>query len=210
VTTIRPSSLTVALLVSIGATLAIAVAAHAADPAAGVTQISQTTLSVAFEPSSAEGVPDYLAGRLALVDGSAVADQPLTFWRSAEFGGVRTVKLGAGSTDGGGIARIPIVPREDRYQITVRFSGTNDLAPAEIVGEIVFPPEKVVHPAHAPQGGAIDPRLRPLANVMPALLGGTVVLVWLVLFAVTAVTLIRVRAEGRKKVGSRSGTEVQE
>jgi hypothetical protein len=37
-----------------------------------------------------------------------------------------------------------------------------------------------------------------------------VVLVWLVLFAVTAVTLIRVRAEGRKKVESRMGTEVQE
>jgi hypothetical protein len=207
----RPSvSLVVALVVGTGAALVVSVAARAADPPPSQAALSRTTVSVAYERSTVEGVPDYLAGRLALVEGSAVADQTLTFWRSAEFGGVRTVKLGAGSTDGGGIARIPIVPREDRYQITVRFSGTNDLAPSEIVGEIVFPPENVVHPEHAPQGGVIDPRLRPLANVMPALLGGTVVLVWLVLFAVTAVTLIRVRAEGRKKVESRLGTEVQE
>ncbi|HKY88601.1 MAG TPA: hypothetical protein VJ141_01370 [Candidatus Limnocylindrales bacterium] len=199
-TTVRPSlSFAVALVAGSSAALVIAAAAHAADPAAVQTQISQTMVSVAFEASSVEGVPDYLAGRLALVDGSAVADQPLTFWRSADFGGARTIELGTGSTDSGGIARIPIVPREERYRITVRFAGTNELAPSETVGEIAFPPETVIHPEHAPQGGVIDPRLRPLANFMPGLVGGAVALVWLVLFAVTAITLIRVMSEGRRR-----------
>ncbi|MDO8485248.1 MAG: hypothetical protein Q7S35_09925 [Candidatus Limnocylindrales bacterium] len=211
-TTVRPSlSLAVALVVGTGAALVIAAAARAADPAPVKTQVSQTTVSVAFEPSSVEEVPDYLAGRLALVDGSAVADQALTFWRSAVFGGgTRTVELGTASTDGGGIARIPIVPREEQYQVTVRFAGTNELAPSETVGEIAFPPETVIHPEHAPQGGVIDPRLRPLANFMPGFLGGAVALVWLVLFAVTAITLIRVTSEGRKRLESQLGTEVQE
>lgn len=206
-TMIRPSLLlAVALIVGTGAALVITAAAHAAAPAPVETQVS-----VALEASSVENVPDYLAGHLALVDGSAVADQPLTFWRSATFGGgTRTVELGTGSTDGGGIARIPIVPREERYQITVRFAGTNELTPSETVGEIAFPPETVVHPEHAPQGGVIDPRLRPLADFMPGFLGGSVALVWLVLFAVTAITLIRVTSEGRKRPESHLGAETQQ
>jgi len=209
---VRPSlSLAVALIMGAGTALIIAAAARAADPATVAAQVGQTTVSVALEPSSVEEVPDYLAGHLTLVDGSAVADQPLTFWRSAMFGGgERTVELGTGSTDGGGIARIPIVPREERYRITVRFSGSNELTPSEAVAEIVFSPETIVHPQHAPQGGVIDPRLRPLANFMPGFLGGAVALVWLVLFAVTAITLIRVTSEGRKRPESRLGTEAQE
>lgn len=211
-TMVRPSlSLTVALLVGTGAALVIAAAARAADPAGLVTEVSQTTVSVAFEPSRVEGVPDYLAGRLVLVDGSAVADQPLTFSRSADFGaGARTIALGTVSTDLAGIARLAIVPREEQYQITVTFRGTNELAPSETVREVAFPPEIVVHPEHAPQGGVIDPRLRPLANIMPGLLGGAVALVWLVLFAVTAVTLIRLKSEGRRTLESHLGTKPQE
>jgi hypothetical protein len=78
----------------------------------------------------------------------------------------------------------------------VRFAGTEEVAASEVTAEIAFPQALVAHPDKAPRGG-VDPRLRPLADLMPVVIGGAVALIWLVLFMVTGVTLRRIASERR-------------
>jgi len=152
-------------------------------------------MTVGFEASTVKGVPDYLVARLTLADDSVVAGAAVTFLRTVDLGGLRSVLLGVATTDRGGTARMAVVPREEVYRVTVRFASTDELAASEATADIAFPKASVVHPDAAPRGGVIDPRLRPLADVMPLIIGGTVGLIWLVLLAVTGLTLRRIAAE---------------
>jgi hypothetical protein len=179
-----------AAMAAIAAVLVLAAPARA-EP----TGPQDTVLTVAFEESAVQGVPDYLVAHLTLTDGSVVDGAAVTFLRTVEFGGVRSVLLGVATTDRGGTARVAVVPREERYRVMVRFAGTDVLASSESSAEIAFPEALVVHPDAAPHGGVTDPRLRPLADVMPVVIGGAVALIWLVLFAVTSLTLRRIAAE---------------
>jgi len=174
------------------ALLALAIAG-AGGPVAAADPTS-TSIRVSFSESTTPPVPNYLVAQLTEPDGSAVADQVVAFFREADLGGTVIVELGRASTDIGGYARLPIVPREEAYAVTVRFEGTPDLGASEVTREISFPAETIQRPEHAPMGGAVDPRLRPLANLMPTILAGAVVVVWLVLLVVSVQAIRGIRS----------------
>jgi hypothetical protein len=187
----------------IAATSALAALLVLAGPAraAAPTGPQETVLTVGFEASAVQGVPHYIVARLTVTDGSAIEGAEVTFLRTVELGGERSVLLGVAFTDRGGNARVAVVPREARYRVMVRFAGTEEVAPSEVTAEIAFPQALVAHPDAAPRGG-VDPRLRPLADVMPVVIGGAVAVIWLVLFMVTGVTLRRIAAERRPGMGA--------
>jgi len=175
--------------------LAVAPSAWADD--AGAANPAPTKLSVKFDRSTGPGIPHYLVAKLTLADGSAVAGEEVAFIRRAELGGAVLVEMGRATTDLGGYARLPVAPREDRYEVTLEYDGSVAFGATELTADVAFPPETVERPQHAPGGGAIDPRLRPLANLMPGVLAGAVVIVWLVLILVSVLTLRAVRFAGR-------------
>jgi hypothetical protein len=203
----RPTPLLVArgigrsgiVVCSLAATAALSAVMVLVGPArsAAPTGSQDTVLTVGFEASAVQGVPDYLVARLTLTDGSAIEGAEVAFLRTVGLGGERSVLLGVATTDRGGNARVAVVPREERYRLTVRFAGTDALSSSEVSTEVAFPQALVVHPDAAPRGGVVDPRLRPLADLMPVVIGGAIVLIWLVLFAVTGLTLRRISAERR-------------
>jgi len=182
------------------ATLLLGTATLAADPAA------ETKLAVSFTESSSPGIPHYLVAQLTLSDGSAVADQEVTFLRTAALDREVVVELGKAITDIGGYARLPLIPRRDHETITARYDGSPAFASTSVVADIRFPTETVERAIHAPNGGAVDPRLRPLASVMPAVLAGVVALVWLALLTVTVMTLWTVRSSGHTRSVSHLGS----
>ena len=156
-----------------------------------------TTLSVAFEPSSMTGIPHYLAARLVAEDGSAVVGERVSIRRVVDVFGGRTVTIGRATTDNAGMARVPIVPREEAYKVTASFSGTDALSASEVEDDVVFPAESVLIPEEVPRGGLVDPQLRPLADVMPVAIGTAVIFVWVVLIGVSVLTLTRIRSTRR-------------
>jgi len=156
-----------------------------------------TALSITFEPSSMAGIPHYLAARLVAEDGSAVVGERVSIQRVVDVFGGRAVTIGRATTDNAGIARVPIVPREDTYRVTASFSGTDSLVASSVEDDVVFPAETVFVPEEVPRGGLVDPQLRPLADVMPIAIGLAVVVVWIVLIGVTVLTLSRVRSSRR-------------
>ena len=161
-----------------------------------------TAISVAFEPSSMDGIPHYLAARLVSQDGSAVVGERVSIRRLVDVFGGRTVTIGRATTDNAGIARVPIVPREETYKVSASFGGSGSLAAAEVEDDIVFPAEAVLVPDEVPRGGLVDPQLRPLADVMPLAIGAAVIFVWVVLIGVSLLTLANIRSSRRSAEGT--------
>ena len=174
--------------------LVLSASASAQEASPGVPTKGATRLTVEFAPSKSKGVPHYLAARLTASDGSAVAGEQVRFVRLADIFGGRKVELARATTDNGGVARVAIVPREPSYDVTASFAGNDSLERSVIGQEVVFPPETVVTGARPPHGGGlVDPHLRPLAEVMPGVIGSAALIVWAVLVFVALGTLWRVR-----------------
>lgn len=167
------------------------------ESAASPTPKTATSMSVTFEPSSMDGIPHYLAARLVTQDGSAVVGERVSIRRVVDVFGGRTVTIGRAATDNAGIARVPVVPREDIYSVTATFSGSDTLAASSVEDEVVFPAGTVIVPEEVPRGGLVDPQLRPLADVMPLAIGAAVVVVWVVLIGLSIVTLAGIRSSRR-------------
>lgn len=156
-----------------------------------------TVISVAFEPSSMDGIPHYLAARLVAQDGSAIVGERVSIRRLVDVFGGRRVTIGRATTDNAGIARVPIVPREETYRVAASYSGNDSFAASDVEDDIVFPAEAVLIPEEVPRGGLVDPQLRPLADVMPLAIGAAVIIVWVVLIGVSLVTLANIRSSRR-------------
>jgi hypothetical protein len=170
------------------------VRAQDASPAPGKLT---TSLELSFERPRREGLPSYIAARLVVADGSAVAGERVRIRRRTDVFGGGSVELGRPTTDNAGLARVPVVPREDAYEIVASFGGSEGLEPSETSADVAFPPELVVRLEHAASGRPFAPQLQPLAEVMPWVIGGSVLVVWMILIVVTLVTLKRIRSEGR-------------
>lgn len=186
------------LVLALAATALVVQIASAQDETPAPSASKQATIiSLAFEPSSMAGIPHYLAARLVAQDGSAVAGERVSIRRVVDVFGGRTVTLGRATTDNAGIARVPIVPREESYKVTASFSGTDSLTASKVEDDVLFPPETVVIPEEVPRGGLVDPQLRPLADVMPVAIGTAVIVVWVVLIGTSVLTLSRIRSSRR-------------
>lgn len=165
-------------------------------------------LAVEFVPSKGQGIPSYIAARLTRPDGSSVTDASVRFYRMADIFGGRKVELGRSKTDGAGMARVPVVPRTNTYDVIVSFAGDESLGGITWAGEMTFPEDAVVRSARPPHGGGlVDPHLRPLADVMPGVIGTVVLVVWIVLVLVALSVLWRVRRDGARdgSLASRRG-----
>lgn len=156
-----------------------------------------TRIDVSFEPSRMARMPHYLVARLVTEDGSVVAGQEVRLRRTADAFGGRRVTLGRGMTDNAGVARVAVEPREPVYHVTASFAGTDALAASEAVVDVVFPADVVSIPERVLGGRLVDPRLRPLADVMPVAIGTGFALVWTILLVLTVVTLMRIRSASR-------------
>lgn len=188
--------------------LALPVVGLAQDPGAAASPAPKqaTSISLAFEPARMQGLPHYLVAKLVSQDGSAVVGGRVTMRRKADAFGGRTVTLGRATTDNAGIARVPVEPREPAYHVTASYGGDEDLASSTAESDIAFPAELVLQPQHVPQGGLVDPQLRPLGDVMPIVIGLIVLGIWILLLALTVMTLVRIRSDGSKEA-DRSSSE---
>lgn len=113
-------------------------------------------------------------------------------------------------TDNAGVARVPVVPREPTYELDVSFAGSEAFAASSVTTEVTFPEGTVVRTARPPHGGGlVDPQLSPLADVMPGVIGTTVLVIWVVLLTIGLGTVRQIRLEARKGEGHSSDDSVQ-
>jgi hypothetical protein len=185
-----------ALMLVVPAILPAQAAATGEEPPTPA-QMLTTRIEVSFEPSRMARMPHYLVARLVAEDGSAVTGQEVRLRRTADAFGGRRVTLGRGMTDNAGVARVAVEPRERVYHVTASFAGTDTLVASETVVDVAFPADVVSIPERAAGGRLVDPRLRPLADVMPFVIGIGFVLVWAILLVLTVVTLVRIRSASR-------------
>lgn len=171
-----------------------------AGHATGHTAAQPTVIRGTFQASSMPEVPDYLVGRLVGPDGSAIADAEVVFTRTVALLGERRVVLGRSVTDAAGEARIPVVPKVSAYRVEISFAGTVDFDPSVTVLDVAFPPDTVA----VVQRGSLAPPfvasgLRPVADVMPRVMAASAAAVWLVLIALTLLTLRRIASESPRR-----------
>jgi hypothetical protein len=158
---------------------------------------ASTSLTLSFDPSRGGGLPSYVVARLLAADGSAVIGERVRIRRHTEVFGGRAVDLGRPSTDNAGLARVPVGPREDAYEITASFSGSDAFEASETSARLEFPQHLVLRLEESAPGRPFAPQLQPLASAMPWVIGGGVLVVWIVLAVVVLATLVRIRSEGR-------------
>lgn len=147
----------------------------------------ETTLAVAVEPPTKEGLDHRLGVTLTTTDGAPVSGARVSAYAVVELLGDRQALLGSGVTDATGVARIPVVPRHPEYRIVLRFAGGGEHAPSTIEQTVVFPDEAVRAYEHEHGTHAL---LDPVRRFMPGAISLTVLLLWLGL-AVLAVATIR-------------------
>ena len=153
-----------------------------------------TAVSVSFVRSVQKQISDRIAAHLVAYDGSPISDAVIEFRREIEFLGPRLVFLGRGTTDTTGVARIPIVATDERLRIEVRFAGDERYAPSVLSVDVVVPPGSA---RAAGRAGFEPPRpgvgLGQLASLMPLVIAGATVGVWVVLFALVLLTLRQIK-----------------
>jgi hypothetical protein len=165
-----------------------------------------TAVSVSFVRSVQKQISDRMAARLVAYDGSPISDAVIEFRREIEFLGPRLVFLGRGTTDTAGVARIPIVATDERLLIEVRFAGDERYAPSAMTVDVVVPPGSV-----RGEAGFDPPRpgvgLGQLASLMPLVIAGATLGVWVALFALVLMTLRRIRRSQPNDVPEMGGRE---
>ncbi|MGK2852248.1 MAG: hypothetical protein ACSLFN_15255 [Candidatus Limnocylindrales bacterium] len=166
-----------------------------------------TTVSISFVPSANARISDRVSARLVAYDDTPVSQVEIEFRREAEFLGPRRVLLGRATTDAAGIAQIPIRPTESRLRIEARFAGDERYAPAEATVDVEVPPGAAVG-----QGRAFEPPrsgvgLGQIASVMPLLIAGATVGVWVVLAGLVLVTLLGISGRRGNRSPGKGGQE---
>lgn len=158
--------------------------------------IDATSLELAFERSAQRGIADRLVARLLAVDGAPVVGVEVEFVREIDFLGPRRVLLGRAVTDTAGVARVAVVPTSTDERILVRFRGNEHFEAIERVEVVAIPAESVRHePARHSADGGTGASLRPIANVMPALLATATAIIWLVLIGLAGMTVRAMRGD---------------
>jgi hypothetical protein len=167
-----------------------------------------TAMSVSFVRSSHAQISDRIAAQLVAYDGSPIGDAEIEFRREIEFLGSRLVLLGRATTDTDGVAQVPIKATEARLRIEVRFAGDERFAPSETTVDVVAPPGSV---QASGQAGFEPPRptvgLGQVAAVMPLVIAGATLGVWVGLVALVIVTLRGIGRSRRNDVQGMGGQE---
>jgi hypothetical protein len=167
-----------------------------------------TAMSVSLVPSAHPQISDRIAAQLVAYDGSPIGDAEIEFRREIEFLGPRLVLLGLATTDTNGLAQVPVGATEPHLRIEVRFVGDERYAPSEATVDIVAPPGSA---QASGQAGFEPPRptagLGQVAAVMPLVIAGATLGVWVGLVALVIITL---RGVGRSRRNDGQGMGGQE
>lgn len=162
----------------------------------------ETTVSVSFVASAHEQILDRLAALLVAYDGTPIGNAEIEFRREIEFLGPRLALLGRGVTDATGVAQVPIKATDSPLRIEVRFAGNERYAASSTTADVVPPAGSAqVRGDAASESSRPGAGLGQLASVMPPLIAGATLGVWVVLVALTLVTL---RGIKQSTVGSSS------
>jgi hypothetical protein len=185
-----------ALLIGLSFLLWLAWPAPSGATHQGEGIVDSVRLQVSYQPARVVGVVDQLVAELRVVDGPPLAGVEVEFLREVDFLGPRRILLGRATTDAAGMARVPISVREPEIRLLVRFRGNENYEAIEYVGDVAVP-----HGAGGPNpglGGSAGEEAASLAvisSVMPSVLALATVAMWLVLLALTAMTLLAIRRD---------------
>ena len=174
------------------AVLAVALLALAGPAGA---QEPSPSVSISLVPSSRPELADLLTARLTTPDGGPISEARIEFWIRSDLFGERYAFVGESPTDSAGVARLPFVPHQSRYDVRVTFDGDEVWGPAEAIAPIEFPTDHVITYT------ATDPsQLGSLRFVMPRIMGIVVGLVWAALLGLAFFTLRSFKRGGSEQV----------
>jgi hypothetical protein len=169
----------------------------------------ETTVSVSFVASAHKQIPDRLAALLVAYDGKPIGKAEIEFRQEIEFLGPRLALLGRGVTDATGVAQVPIKATDSPLRIEVRFGGNERYAASSTTVDVALPPGSA-----QVRGDATFEPSRPgvglgqLASVMPPLIAGAALGVWVVLVALTLMTIRGIKRSQRVGIPERGGNRI--
>lgn len=148
---------------------------------------NQPTLSVAFQASRNPRLPDFLTATMQDHNARPLGEEAVHFYLATAFLGQQWVHVGQATTDATGTARIAVALEDRAYEVRVvyRDADGNDVAEA-------------TRTIHGPQGApapipVADRPLQAFQFWMPRVIGGAVVLIWLLLIGITLLGIRGIR-----------------
>jgi len=136
---------------------------------------------------------DQLVARLTMEDGSPIAAVEVTFWREVYFVGQRRIRIGSALTDVSGTAGVPYKGPAATERFVAEFAGNEAFLPAIAIASFdvpAHPGSPVGNPAAGPQTTGT---IAVFATFMPPLLALTAFSVWLLIFGLSAGTVLAIR-----------------
>jgi hypothetical protein len=148
---------------------------------------NQPTLSVAFQASRNPRLPDFLTATMQDHNARPLGEEAVHFYLATAFLGQQWVHVGQATTDATGTARIAVALEDRAYEVRVvyRDADGNDVAEA-------------TRTINGPQGApapipVADRPLQAFQFWMPRVIGGGVVLIWLLLIGITLLGIRGIR-----------------
>lgn len=174
--------------------LALPAAALGTHEGEGV--IDEVTVRLSYQPAAVAGVSGQLMAQLAMDDGSPIEGVPVEFLRETSFLGPRMINLGQATSDAYGTAVMPLANAEGAaLQIVARFGGDEHYQAFEQTADIRVS-ATAARPASQPEaGGSGAPSLVVFATVMPPLLMLVAAGIWLLMFGLSARTVLAIRRD---------------
>lgn len=159
----------------------------------GPDVVDEVFLNVSYRAATVAGVHDRLVAQLTVDDGSPVVAVEVTFWREVYFVGVRRILVGRAQTDVSGTASVPISAPNGPLRVVAGFAGDEHYLPGNAVEDVTVPPGSEPANSNAGVGQQSDATLALFATFMPLLLALTAFSVWLLIFGLTAKTVLAIR-----------------
>lgn len=156
----------------------------------------EVSVRLSYQPAAVAGVSGQLMAQLAMDDGSPIAGVPVEFLREVSFLGPRMIRLGQATTDAYGTAFLPMANAEGAaLRIVARFAGDELYQAFEQTADIRVT-ATAARPATQPEaGGSGAPSLAVFAMVMPPLLMLVAAGMWLLMFGLSARTVLAIRRD---------------
>ena len=153
------------------------------------------TIDLRLAIPSNEDIPPQFVATVRDTSGNAIPGIDVDFTRELRFLGTdRLARLGSGTTDVGGVARLVVQPRQEHATIVAKVAGTDVSATIDAT----FPENRVdafFDPTH--EHGL----LTPLRNAMPLIIAGLVAALWVFLIGLSVSTVRRIRRLGDREEG---------
>lgn len=186
-------------------TSAIVLGALMPAQAQSETEKTTTEIDVRLELSTQDELSDLVSGHLS-TDVGPVGNAELSFWFTTDQFGGRTVLIGKALTDATGWARVPMTARRTSYDITVRFDGDHQLAPATGAATATFP-DDAIETYHSKEASS---SLKGLRATLPRIIGILVASLWAALLYIGFSTVIGIRRHAPELAGTGGARAIEQ